>query len=147
MKIILLKDVEKLGSSGQVLEVKDGFARNYLLPEGLAQEATPQGIQMLKSRQDKESRIKEKAKKGFQSLAERLSGFSLTISSQAKDDEELFGSVTAQAVSAALKDEGYEIPKEKIDLKEPIKKLGIYNVKVKFLPEVEAEFKLWVVKK
>jgi len=147
MRVILLKDIEKLGKKGQILQVKDGYARNYLLPSCLAQTATKENLKFAELQEEKEKRRFEKEKGQAQSLAERLSRLSLTIASQAKEDEELFGSVNAQAISQGLTSEGFEIEKEKIVLDAPIKKLGIYQIKVQLLPEVDASFKLWVVKK
>jgi len=147
MKVILTKDVERLGKKGSVLEVKDGFARNYLLPKGAALQATGRNLQLLKIKEDKESRLRNQQKKATQGLAEQIARLSLTLPCQAKDNEELFGSVSAQMIASLLKEEGYEIDKEKIAIPEPIKKLGIYSIKLKLLPEVETEFKLWVVKK
>lgn len=147
MRIILLKDIEKLGKEGQVLQVKDGYARNYLLPSCLAQAATEENLKLSELREEKEKRRFEKEKGQAQNLAERLSKLSLTIASQAKEDEELFGSVNAQAIAQALMSEGVEIEKDKIVLDAPIKKLGIYQIKVHLLPEVDTSFKLWVVKK
>ncbi len=147
MKIILLKDIKNLGEAGAVVKVKDGYARNYLLPCRLAEESTPQNLHLLHLRKEKSRHLEEKNKQEASGIASKISKLSLTIPCQAKDDEELFGSVTAQIIAKTLKEEGFDINKGKIILPEPIKKLGIYKVKVQLFPNVEAEFKLWVVKK
>ncbi|HEC69475.1 MAG TPA: 50S ribosomal protein L9 [Candidatus Omnitrophica bacterium] len=147
MKIILLEDIEKLGSTGEIVEVKDGFARNYLLPQAKALEATPENILIFQRKKEKEERNKEKQRQKALEFAEELSKISLTVACPAKENEELFGSVTPQMIVSALKEEGYEIDKDKIKIEEPIKKLGIYKVKIEIYPEVMAEVKLWVVKK
>ncbi|MBN2120749.1 MAG: 50S ribosomal protein L9 [Candidatus Omnitrophica bacterium] len=147
MKVILVSDIEGLGSKGKILEVKDGFARNYLLPQGKAFEATESNIRILRTREDKDNKLKEKDRKLAQGLAEKLSKLSLTLACQAKNNEELFGSVNAGMIASGLKEEGFDIDKEKIELPEPIKNLGIYNVKVRLQADVEAEVKIWVVKK
>jgi len=147
MKIILLKDIDKLGSKGDIVEVKDGYARNYLIPKGFALEATPYNLEVFEKKKRQEEIKYEKRKKEALVLAEKISHLSLTLPVQAKEDEELYGSVNQKMISKALKEEGYDIDEEKIVLPEPIKKLGIYNIKLKLHPEVEAEFKLWVVKK
>ena len=147
MRVILLSDIKKLGKKGQVVQVKAGYARNYLLPSRLAQTATDENLKLIQLREEKEKHRLQKEKGQAQELAEKLSKLSLTIASVAKEDEELFGSVNAQAISQGLSSEGFEIDKEKILLEAPIKKLGIYEIKVELMPEVETSFKLWVVKK
>jgi large subunit ribosomal protein L9 len=147
MKVILIQDMAKLGEQGEILEVKDGFARNFLLPQGKALEATDDNIRFLKIREDKGKKTQAKETQAAQDLAEKLSRLSLTLPCEAKANEELFGSVSSSMIAAGLKDEGYEIDKEKIILTEPIKRLGIYNLKIHLSSSVCAEVKIWVVKK
>ena len=147
MRVILIQDMAKLGERGKVLEVKDGFARNFLLPQRKALEATDDNIRLLKIREDKAKKVQAKEDKVATDFAERLSKLSLTLPCEAKANEELFGSVTSSMIAASLKDEGYEIDKEKIILEEPIKRLGIYNLKIRLSSSVDAEVKIWVVKK
>ena len=147
MRVILTSDIEKLGTKGKILEVKDGFARNFLLPQGYALEASKDNIRLLEVRQNKEKKLQEKQDKVAQDLADKLSKISLTLACEAKANEELFGSVTSSMIAAGLKEEGHDIDKERIILDEPIKRLGIYNVKVKLSAGVDAEVKIWVVKK
>jgi large subunit ribosomal protein L9 len=147
VKIILTKDVEKLGKEGDVIEVKEGFARNFLLPQGSAIKATKNSfkeIEELKKRKDKQD---EKIKNEAAQFKTKIEALSLTIIAEAKDTEELYGSVTEQQILKALKDEGLALDKGKIAIPEQIKKLGVYNLKVKLHPAVEANLRLWVMKK
>ncbi len=146
MKVILLEDVDKLGSKGESVEVKNGFARNYLMPAGIAEEATEANLASWKLREKKESRLLKQQKLKDKETAKELSKVSVTISAKAKNEEELFGSVNSKMISEALQAENYQVLPEKIILPEPIKRLGIYKIKVKVSSEVETEIKLWVVK-
>jgi len=146
MEVILIKDVEKIGKAGSVVKVKEGFARNFLFPHNLAKVATSGSLQQLEK--EKQVRLAEyaKAKEESEELKKRLSSLSLTISALAQG-EELYGSISNQDISAALKEEGFIVDKGAIELVEPIKSLGIYELAVKLHPEVIATVKLWVVKK
>jgi large subunit ribosomal protein L9 len=147
MKIILIRDVEKLGKKGSVTEVKDGFARNYLLPCGFAQECTPEALNLIEIKRAKEEKNRARQQDKFKELAEKLSEVNLTISVKAKNEEEIFGSVTAKIIADALEqEEGIQIDKDKIELSEPLKKLGIYKVKVNLLQDINPELKIWIVK-
>ena len=146
MKIILTEDIDRLGRAGDIVAVKEGYARNYLLPKGKAKPATDanmKAIAALKTKTAaKENSIKEEAK----ALAERLTVLSITISAAAGEEEKLYGSVTNETISSALKSEGFDIDKKDIILDSPIKKLGVYQVVVKVHPEVKADLRIWVVK-
>jgi large subunit ribosomal protein L9 len=147
MEVILSQDVDKLGKAGSVIKVKDGFARNFLIPNGLALPMTASNLRKLE--RDKENKIlqSEKVKKESQELKERLEGLSLTLAVLTKEEDKLFGSITSQEIAVSLKDEGFDIDKRHILLDEPIKALGIYEIPVKLHPEVTAQIKVWVVKK
>lgn len=147
MKVILLQDIERLGKKTSVVEVKDGYARNYLFPKKLALPLTPENLSFLEQMKLREERLFQKKKEEAFFLAKKLSSLSLTITCEAKDNEELFGSVNPGMISRALEMEGVSIPQEKISLPEPIKKLGIFKVKVRLHPEVETEVEVWVVRK
>ncbi|MCM8761013.1 MAG: 50S ribosomal protein L9 [Candidatus Omnitrophica bacterium] len=147
MKVILTKDVDRLGKAGQVVTVKDGFARNYLIPKEMAKIATPGNMKWLEVLKKKEAAEEAKRLEAARALANRISNLSLTISVQAGEEEKLFGSVTNDAIADALKEEGLDIDKKDIILEEPIKKLGVYQVTVKVHPEVKASLRLWIVKK
>lgn len=147
MKIILNKDVEKIGKAGCVVTVKEGFARNFLFPHNLAKPLTEGSLKQLE--QEKQSRNAQSAKVKEESIQikKKLSEISLTIPALIQDEEKLYGSISTQDIAEALKEEGFSIDKNSIDLVEPIKSLGIYEVPVKLHPDVIATVKLWVVKK
>ena len=146
MKVILRKRFEKLGNVGEVVSVKDGYARNYLIPRGIAYQATPGNIRSLE--EEKKQIVKREAKEleAAQSLAAELEKVSITIPVKVGEEEKIFGSVTSQMISDALKEKSFEIDKRKIDITEPIKSLGIYTVSVKLHPSVSASVKTWVVR-
>lgn len=146
MLVILKKKVDKLGDIGDVIDVKDGYARNFLLPRGFADVSTPEKVAQIKALKEKEKQRLDKEKEESKLLAEKLSHTSCTITVQAGEEDKLFGAVTAGDIAKVLAQEGLNIPKKKIVLEEPIKKLGIYNIPVRLAPDVEATFKLWVVK-
>ena len=141
------KDVDKIGRVGTVVKVKEGFARNFLFPHNLAKPATAEGLKKLE--QEKQSRDVKSAqvKEESMQLRERLNALELTISAKTCDEEKLYGSINAHDVAEALKDKGFSIDKSNIELAEPIKSLGNYEVPVKLHPQVVATVKLWVVKK
>ncbi|MDD5501583.1 MAG: 50S ribosomal protein L9 [Candidatus Omnitrophica bacterium] len=147
MKVILIKDVAKVGRAGTVAEVKEGYARNFLFPHKLAQEATAGGIKKLE--QDMQARSEQYArdKKESEELKVRLDALSLTIPALVQGEEKLYGSISSHDISEALKQEGFAIEKNAIELPEPIKSLGIYELTVRLHAEVNATVKLWVVKK
>jgi len=147
MEVILTKDVDKIGKAGSVVKVKDGFARNLLLPKKLAILVTPGNLRRLEQEKQKITQESEKKKREALSLKDRLDKLSLTISAAAQDEKSLYGSITGQDISDALKNEGIEVEKNLIILDEPIKSLGIYEVAVKLYPEVQAKVKTWIVKK
>lgn len=148
MEVILKKDVEKIGKAGDVVKVKDGFARNFLLPNNLAVALNPANLKQLEQEKAKKAQKSEKIKKEAQELSNRLANFSLTMAALTKEeDEKLYGSIAAYEIANALKEEGFEIDKNLIMLEEPIKALGIYEIPIKLHPEVQAKIKVWVVKK
>ncbi len=147
MEVILTKDVEGIGKAGAVLKVKDGFARNYLLLKNLAVEVTAANMKGIEQEKLRREQKEEKSKKAAEELKNRLSALSLTIAVLTQEKDKLYGSIAAQEIQKALKDEGFEIAKEAILLEEPIKTLGIFQVPLKLHPEVPAEVKVWVVKK
>jgi len=147
MKIILIENIEKLGKIGDIIEVKDGYARNYLFPKALALEATSTNLRIVERKKQKQALKQEKIKQQAQELAKRLTSVSCTIALPAGEDDKLFGAVTAQDIVEALEQEGVAIDKKNIVLKQPIHRLGIYNVEIKLHPEVSQELKVWVIKK
>ena len=147
MNVILIQDVEKLGSLGDTITVKDGFARNYLIPRKIAIEATPGALKMLEQKKRKQERLDQKIKEECQGIAKKLEEISTTISMEAGEDDKLFGAVTSEMIAESLQAEGIEIDKRKIELEEPIKSLGVYNIDIKLHAEVTAQVRIWVVKK
>ena len=147
MEVILNKDVERIGKIGQVLKVKDGFARNFLIPNGLAVPVNSTNLKKLEEEKQRKILQLEKLKKEAEQLNAKLSGFSLTIPVLVQEEEKLYGSISAAELVSALKEEGIEIDKNKIILDQPIKSLGIYEVPVKLHPEITAKIKVWIVKK
>jgi large subunit ribosomal protein L9 len=145
MKVILRKDIERIGKCGEVISVKDGFARNYLLPQGLALTATKEGMRQIELDKKKIEQNKKIEKKKAEELADRLRGLSFSICAEAKDDN-LYGSVTAADICQALEEDQIHIDKQNIILANPIKNLGIYEVEIKLHPEVSVKIKVWVVK-
>lgn len=145
MKVILKKDVKSLGKKGQVCEVSDGYARNFLFPRELAVEATTGNLNDLASKKANEQRKKEKEKQEAQELAAKLNSITLEVITKTGEGGRLFGSVTNKEIAEALKAKyKIDIDKRKIELKEPIKALGTFNVQVKLHPEVSAQFQVQV---
>jgi len=145
MKVILKEDIKKIGSMGQIVTVADGFARNYLVPKGLAVQAN---IKNMKSLEHAKKVIQEKSKKmktSVQDFADRLSKITLVIKAKAGEEGKLFGSVTTMDIAEQLKNEGIEIDKKKISLDEPIKRIGTYAVSVRLHPEIDTQINLQVV--
>lgn len=145
MKVILQENVQSLGKMGDVVNVADGYARNYLIPKKLGVEAN---IKNIKALEHEKKKIEEKAKKvrnEARGLAERLSSLTLTLSAKAGEEERLFGSITGMDIAEALKKEGFEVERKKILLDEPIKRLGSYTVGIKIHPEVTSKVQINVI--
>ena len=145
MKVILKEDVKSIGSMGQVVVVSDGFARNYLVPRGLAVEAN---VKNIKSLEHEKKVIQEKARKvknSVQDLADRLANMTVVIKTKAGEEGKLFGSVTTMDIAEQLKNQGIEIDKKKISLDEPIKRLGTYAVNLKLHSEITAQVNVQVI--
>ena len=147
MRVILKQRVDKLGQTGDLVSVKDGFARNFLLPHGLALEANKANMNAVNAIKAANSALEEKLKQEFQELAKKLGKASWTLSVEATDEDKLYGSVDSLTIARLLKDEGYEVDKNNIILPEPIKSLGAYEVELKLHPQVSAKIKVWIVKK
>ena len=146
MEVILRKDHEKLGTVGTKVVVKDGYARNYLIPRGLAYAATEGALRSLAEERKQADRRSTKELKSSEKLAEELDKVSITVQMKVGEDEKLFGSVTSQMIADSLKEKGLEIDKRIIELEEPIKALGIYTVNVKLHQNVTGKVKVWVVR-
>jgi large subunit ribosomal protein L9 len=145
MKVVLKDDIKNVGKMGQIVDVADGYARNYLVPRGLAVEAN---IKNLKSLEHEKKIIQEKAKRiknSSQTLSDKISTMTLVIKAKAGDEGKLFGAVTSMDIAELLKNEGIEMDKKKISLDEPIKRLGSYSVNIKIHPEISTHLNIQVV--
>jgi len=146
MKVILTQDIASLGKKTQAVEVKPGYARNYLIPQGKALPATENSLKQLQTQIKKEEVQIGKKKQESEELAKKLNEISCTATVQAGEDDKLYGSVSLSDIVKLLSDQGVNLDKHKIILEEPIKILGVYNIPIKLHPEVEATIKLWVVR-
>ncbi|HHW61780.1 MAG TPA: 50S ribosomal protein L9 [Syntrophomonadaceae bacterium] len=145
MKVILTEDVKKLGQKGDIVEVANGYGRNYLIPRGMAEEATKEKIKEIKEKNVSQEKKKEREKSEAEELKARIDGKSVTIKARTGSSEKLFGAVTSKEISDILQEElGVSIDKKKIDVPEPIKNLGEHQVRIKLFPEVQAEVKVIV---
>ena len=146
MKVILLKDIESLGSAGEVVEVKNGYGRNFLIPRNEALIASAANMAQFESRRKQQETLAERDRRAAEALAKKLEAESITAQVKVGEEDRLFGSVTAQHVAELLDEKGYEIDRRAIHLEDPIRELGVYNVEVRLHPEVATAVKLWVVK-
>ena len=146
MKIILLSDIKELGKMGDVVNVKEGYARNYLIPKKMVKEATPGNMKTLEDILKKRAAAEAKLLADANILAEKISALSITIPAPAGEEDKLFGSISSDMISEALSGEGLKIDKRDIDTGEQIKKLGAYEVSVKVHPNVKATLKVLVIK-
>ena len=146
MDVVLLKDVGKLGTEGTVVHVKPGFARNYLLPRGLAAPATPEQLRVVEAIKHQQLQKTQRVHTGALALKQKLESHSLTLKLNVGADDKPFGSVTTHDIVEALSREGIEVDKYAVHLEQPIKTLGIFDVPVRLHPDVTATVKVWVVK-
>lgn len=146
MKIILTEDIPSLGKLGDVVQVADGYGRNFLIPQGKALPATSQSVKKFDHQKQMLKQKAEKETKGAEKLGKKLEGISCTIAMAAGEGDKLFGAVTSLDIEAALKNEGITVDRKKIVLEEPIKTLGIYTVPIKLHHGITANLKVWVVK-
>ncbi len=146
MKVILRQEFEQLGHIGDVVEVKEGYARNYLIPRNIAYLATASSVHQLEEEKKQHVRSLDKEKRASEALAAELEKVSVTIQMKVGEDEKLFGSVTSQMIAESLKEKGLTIDKRNIELEDTIKALGIYTVNVKLPGSVIGNVKVWVVR-
>lgn len=138
MKIILRKEVDNLGNAGDIVVVKDGYARNFLIPKGLASRATGGTVKAVETEKKQRVFKIERERKTAQSLAETLSQLSVTVKAKAGEEGKLYGAVTTQMIADALKAQGHDIDRRKIELDDAVKSLGNYSAKVKLYSDVVA---------
>ena len=148
VKLILREDVTKLGDAGEIVSVKAGFARNYLLPQGLAYEATDASVRRLEQERE---RAEQNARRDFlesRRRASQLEEVSLTFHARAGEESKLFGSITSADIAERLAQQGldFEVDRKQVELEEPIKALGVYNVPIRLHSDVRPEIKVWVIK-
>lgn len=145
VEVLLVHDVENLGKRGDIVRVKPGYARNYLLPQGKATVATEHNKRMVEKHREKLAALEVSRIKQLQKIAEAVSKYSATIEAHATSDNHLYGSVVARDISEALKAGGHAVEAEHVRLEGPIKELGMYTVKLKFHEKAQSEVKVWVV--
>lgn len=148
MKVILVKNIHGLGKEGDVVDVKDGYARNYLLPQGIALPATEDNFKRLERLAKLKEKEFRKQKEDALKRRDLLNKTSITILAEVKDNDEIFGTVGIPQILRSLNEEKIILhKKDRILLEEPIRKLGVYHIKISLFPSEEAELKVWVVKK
>jgi large subunit ribosomal protein L9 len=145
MKVILKEDVPSLGKAGQIIKVKDGYARNFLLPKGLAFLADEKNLKLLAYQKKKIEEEAKKKRQDAESIAQRLSESQLTIKAKAGEDQKLFGSVTSKDIAKELEKQGISVDKKQINIVEPIKRLGEYEVEIKLYSNIMVKVKVNIV--
>ena len=146
MKVILRKNFDQLGKVGDTVSVKDGYARNFLIPRQVAYQATKGNIIALEEEKKQIQKKEAKELDAAQTMAANIEKVSVTIPVTVGEEDKIFGTVTTQMIADSLKEKGFDIDKRKIEITEPIKSLGIYSVTVKVHPSVTATVKTWVVR-
>lgn len=147
MRVILREDLENLGKAGEVVTVRDGYGRNYLLPRGLALLATERDVARLEHEKRVASARAAKLARDLQSQVDRLSQVSVSIARAVGEGDKLYGSVTSRDIAEALQEQGHAVDSKRIQLDEPIKTLGMTEVPIKLGRDAVAKIKVWVVKK
>ncbi len=142
MRVILFQDVENLGKKYEIKEVKDGYARNFLIPKGLVKKADEKTLKWLAIQKEIEAKKAEEELKKIQEKASTVDGQEIIIPVKIGEEDQLFESITPQKISEKLKELGFEVKKNQIDLEEPIKEIGEYPVKIHFGHNLEAEIKV-----
>lgn len=146
MKVILRKNFEQLGQIGDVIDVKDGFARNFLIPRDIAYAAQKGNIRALEEEKKQLAKKRVKELQAAEKLSAELEKISVTIPVKVGEEDKIFGTVTTQMIADTLKDKGYDIDKRRIEIPETIKSLGIYSINIKVHPAVTSAVKVWVVR-
>ncbi|RMD99857.1 MAG: 50S ribosomal protein L9 [Calditrichaeota bacterium] len=146
MKVILKQKFESLGDVGEIVTVKDGYARNYLIPRGIALQASKENLKVIEQEKKRLEEAENRVRREAEALKEKLETVSVTAEVQVGEEDRVFGAVTAQNIAALLEAKGFNIDRRKIALEEPLKALGVYEVPIKLHPDVEAKIKVWVVK-
>jgi len=147
MKVILREDISKLGTAGQTIEVKSGYARNYLIPRNLAIPASKANVRAVDEIGKQKTIREKKARRAAEVVKDRIERLELSTEVLVGEEDKMYGSVTSQDIATMLEKEGVTVDKRTITLEEPIKALGVYTIPVKVDKQVTANVKLWVVKK
>lgn len=145
MQVILRDRLENLGNAGDVVDVKPGYARNYLIPKGLAYEATQANVRRMEAEKAAQGRREAETLNEARQRASSIEGVSLTFNARAGQEGKLFGSITNGDIADKLAEQGIQIDRRAIELDEPIKSLGVHNVPVRLHPQVRPEIKVWVI--
>lgn len=146
MKVILREDLKNKGAAGEIIEAKSGYVRNYLIPQGLAYPATEANLKTYNLEKIQKVKKLEQMSAEAEKLKSEIEKISLTAAVNVGEDGKLYGSVTSQTVAELLKEKGYDVSQRKIIIEEPIKELGVYEVKVTLHQGLEGTIKVWVVK-
>ncbi len=144
MKVLLLQDVKKLGQEGEVVTVRDGYGRNYLIPKGLAIQATPSVLKDLAERQRQQARKRARLREEAERVAAELAKTEVIIRAKVGEENRIFGTVTATQVAEYLARQGFEIDRRRIEMPEDIRMLGVYTARIRLHPEVIATVKIRV---
>ncbi len=145
MKVILRQDIDNLGRLGDVVNVKDGYARNYLIPREFAYVATEKTVKTIEIEKKKYIKRLEKEKEIAEEFAQKLTDLQISIAMKVSEEGKLYGSVTSQMIAQELELRGFNIDKKNIIIEEPIKTLGVFDVNVKLHPEIITTLKIWVI--
>lgn len=146
MKLILMQKVESLGATGDVVDVKPGYARNYLLPRGLAAKIRPGIMEQIEAKKKIEAQQQAERDSELRSIAEQIDAASITIPAKTNPEGRLFGSVGPKEIAAAIAADGFSsVQPDMIELEEPLKDSGVFEVPVRFAPEIKAVCKIWIV--
>jgi large subunit ribosomal protein L9 len=146
MEVILLEDLTGIGTRGDTVRVADGYARNYLIPHKIAISAAGSGAKVFREEERQRGVRENRLRRAAEKIASDMAKTSCTIPVQVGEEDRVFGAVTAQNIAEALGKAGFQVDRKKIMLDEPLKALGVYNVRVKLRTDVEAKVKVWVVK-
>ena len=145
VELMLAENVADLGQQGEIVRVKRGYARNFLLPNGLATVATTANKEMVERHKKRQEAVQQQKIKEIKQMADRIKDYSVTLEANATDDGHLYGSIVAVDISKALKAANYAVEPEHIKLEGPLKELGMYTIRLQLHPEVTTDVKVWVV--
>src|SRR6185437_5349060 len=145
VELLLAEDVESLGKQGEIVTVKPGYARNFLLPHGLATVATEHNKKAVERHKKKLADIQQQKLQGLRKLADAVSKYSVTLEANANPEGHLYGSITAPDISKALKNAGFDIGTDQVRLEGPLKETGMYTVRIHMHADIETDVKVWVV--